>query len=435
MSTLEKGEKIPIVNGEMAEILEEIGSGGQGTVYKVLFNAKVYALKWYSGRVLKDRAKFRQNLWQNIVDGPPSESFLWPLFLTEQYKNNFGYLMDLRPDGFVDFSDILNKKVAFSSLQVTIECALNIVNSFGKLHRKGKSYQDLNDGNFFVNPITGNVLICDNDNVAPEKQNLGIGGKPGYMAPEIVRGAARPETLTDQHSLAVILFKLFMRHDPLMGMAYVYSVCITEETEKRLYGDDPVFIFDPNNASNRPLLGVHPNPIKLWPYYTEYIRNAFIKSFCEGIKTPALRLTESEWEQLLIRLRGEILICQCGYETLAHLAKKETYNNIFSCPHCNAQCSYPMVLNVKKYSVFLFPGNQLYKCHTEKDSTDYTKAQGTVVRYQNNQSIWGIKNISDNTWFFTDDTQKKSVPSGGVVLFRQGSKIEFHQIIGTVTRD
>ena len=28
------------------------------------------------------------------------------------------------------------------------------------------SYQDLNDGNFFIDPQTGKVLICDNDNVA-----------------------------------------------------------------------------------------------------------------------------------------------------------------------------------------------------------------------------------------------------------------------------
>ena len=30
----------------------------------------------------------------------------------------------------------------------------------------GYSYQDLNDGNFFINPQSGDVLICDNDNVA-----------------------------------------------------------------------------------------------------------------------------------------------------------------------------------------------------------------------------------------------------------------------------
>lgn len=36
------------------------------------------------------------------------------------------------------------------------------------LHRHGYSYQDLNDGNFFINPESGDVLICDNDNVMPQ---------------------------------------------------------------------------------------------------------------------------------------------------------------------------------------------------------------------------------------------------------------------------
>ena len=135
-------------------------------------------------------------------------------------------------------------------------------------------------------------MICDNDNVTPDgKKNSGnIGGKPGYMAPEIVRGESHPNSLTDCHSLAVILFKLFCRHDPLMGEQYVKSVCITEKREFELYGLSPVFIFDPNNATNRPVQGVHPNPIKLWPVYPAFLQEAFIKSFSEGMKNPNARL-------------------------------------------------------------------------------------------------------------------------------------------------
>jgi DNA-binding helix-hairpin-helix protein with protein kinase domain len=40
-----------------------------------------------------------------------------------------------------------------------VNAALNITAGFRALHNKGYSYQDLNDGNFFINPQNGNVLI------------------------------------------------------------------------------------------------------------------------------------------------------------------------------------------------------------------------------------------------------------------------------------
>ena len=235
---------IPLEGSGEIKIINEIGRGGQGQVYKVSFENKEYALKWYNENAISDVEKFKNNLRKNIMDGAPSKNFLWPQYLTKDYQGSFGYVMALRPDNFVDFSNILNKNNNFSSLDSIILAALNIVTSFQDLHRKGKSYQDLNDGNFFIDTNTGEVLICDNDNIAPDKENMGIAGKPGYMAPEIVRGEGKPQVITDQYSLSVVLFKLFIRHDPLMGKKYVDEICITEEAEKKLYGEKALFIFD-----------------------------------------------------------------------------------------------------------------------------------------------------------------------------------------------
>lgn len=258
-----KGETIQLEGGKTAKIVARLGEGGQGIVYSVKIDGKDYALKWYTFRFQNKKA-FRKNLQDNIAAGSPDGKFLWPLYLTEERNGSFGYVMNLRPKNFSDFSDILNNKVRFSSTETLVTSALNIVNAFRTLHRTGLSYQDLNDGNFFIDVKTGDVLICDNDNVTPDgMKNAGnIGGKTGYMAPEIVCGKAHPNSLTDCHSLAVILFKLFCRHDPLMGKAYVDSVCITEKREWVLCGAKPVFIFNPNDASNRPVAGIHPQPHK-----------------------------------------------------------------------------------------------------------------------------------------------------------------------------
>ncbi len=58
----------------------------------------------------------------------------------------------------------------FSSVAALINAGLNMVEGFRALHNRGYSYQDLNDGNFFINPQSGDVLICDNDNVAPMRK-------------------------------------------------------------------------------------------------------------------------------------------------------------------------------------------------------------------------------------------------------------------------
>ena len=42
---LKQGDKIRILTRGEATILEELGSGGQGTVYKVCYGEKEYALK------------------------------------------------------------------------------------------------------------------------------------------------------------------------------------------------------------------------------------------------------------------------------------------------------------------------------------------------------------------------------------------------------
>jgi len=434
MNEFKKGEKINLLGGSSAVIENKLGQGGQGIVYSVKIDSKPYALKWYTCK-FKNKEAFRKNMEANITAGSPDSKFLWPLFLTSEQSGSFGYVMNLRPQEYSDFSDILNKKVTFPSTELVINSALNIVNGFRSLHRKGLSYQDLNDGNFFINVKTGDVLICDNDNVTPDgKKNSGnIGGKPGYMAPEIVRGESHPNSLTDCHSLAVILFKLFCRHDPLMGEQYVKSVCITEKREHELYGESPIFIFDPNNATNRPVTGIHPNPIKLWPIYPDFLHEAFIKSFAEGMKNPNTRLPENEWQKILVRLRDILLQCpSCKNDILLnHHPKGQTVK----CA-CGSSYSYPLHLELEKYNVPLFPGVKLYACHTRGNSDDYATITGEVIMNKNNPSLWGIKNLSGDSWFMTPENgEGKNIENASVVPIAANLNVQFKEITGKIIKD
>ena len=209
MKEFQKGQRIKTVSGGELEVIQKLGEGGQGVVYKVNYNGKPLALKWYFGNKLNNADKFYRNIQNNIKQGTPTGAFLWPLEITEYFEGSFGYLMELRPPEYKDFSLFLLAKVHFANIEALINTALCITNGFRELHNRGYSYQDLNDGNFFVNPKTGDVLICDNDNVAPYGENLGIAGKCRYMAPEVVMGQKRPDSHTDRFSLAVVLYKVY----------------------------------------------------------------------------------------------------------------------------------------------------------------------------------------------------------------------------------
>ena len=55
MGNLKVHDKLDIQAGGQVEVLDEFGSGGQGTVYKVSYNGKTYALKWYHPGVFKGK--------------------------------------------------------------------------------------------------------------------------------------------------------------------------------------------------------------------------------------------------------------------------------------------------------------------------------------------------------------------------------------------
>ena len=433
MAVLKKGDRIKLDNGKEIENLQKLGDGGQGIVFKVDYSGEEYALKWYKSSYLKDLSSrhkngkkfFRENIERNIAKGSPNNKFLWPIAITEEKNGVFGYIMDLRPQGYFDFTDIYNTKdkngnpVLFKNLRASVESASGIVNAFGALHRKGYFYLDLNDGNFFINTENGDVLICDNDNVtADPKYNL---GKPGYIAPELVRGDkdAKSNALTDAHSLAVVLFKLFMRHDPLMGKTYCSSVCISAEKEIDLYGSNPVFIFDPDDKSNRPVLNIHSNPIKLWPMYPPYIQDAFVRTFCEGMKDPAKRLVESEWSKLLLHLSDDILRCLCGQD----MFWSGKSNNV-TCPKCSQSFNAPCNIEIGDYKIHLFPESKILNTHLNDDFFDKS-VYGLVVTNKSDPTKWGLKNMSNDLWNVKKvNGETVAITTGKIISIVPGTEIE-----------
>ncbi|GMO51962.1 MAG: hypothetical protein Ta2G_09750 [Termitinemataceae bacterium] len=431
MSDLKKGTIFTTRDFKTIKVAQKLGEGGQGAVYKVSYNGKSKALKWYTAP-LRSPDKFYENLENNIKHGAPTEAFLWPQDITEKPAvegkagNSFGYIMDLRPDEYKDFSEFLLAKERFASVNALCNAALQITEAFRQLHNSGYSYQDLNDGNFFINPKTGDVLICDNDNVAEYGKNLGIAGKCRYIAPEIVLGKALPSVHTDKFSLAVVLFLLLMYNHPLEGKK-AYPPCMTEAIERKIYGEEPVFIFDPDDETNRPLVGINNNAIKRWPLYPNYVRDKFIQGFSkQSFSDPSFRVIEKDWHKIFVRLRSEIYKCpKCGNVFFAD-AVNET-----KCPDCDHIQSFDRKIDLGKFSIAIHERTRLYACHTDADSDDFKTITAEIVKNEN--GVYELKNRSKKTWLVIGvDGKQVSKGANKTVSLDKGVQIIFGNVTGVI---
>jgi DNA-binding helix-hairpin-helix protein with protein kinase domain len=135
------------------------------------------------------------------------------------------------------------------------------------------------------------------------------------MAPEVVRGEAPVSWRSDRHSLAVLLFFLFMRGHPLDGKDTDPGAGDESEVALRAFGLEPVFVFDPGDNSNRPVPGGQ--VLYWWPIYPRFIRALFERAFTTGLSDPAAgRVTEEQWLSALARLEDCVATCSCRASVL-----------------------------------------------------------------------------------------------------------------------
>ena len=423
MAIFEKGTVLESTFDEPIVIESYIAGGGQGDVYVVRYGGEKKALKWYKNLGKNPRA-FYENIERNVKAGTPDKAFLWPEAVTKKTDGSFGYIMNLRPEGYHELSEfILARDVKFPSFKAVVESCIQIVSAFRILHNRGYSYQDLNDGNFFINPKTAEVLICDNDNVAPNGTNMGVIGKPRYMAPEIVtgKGAVLPNTQTDRFSLAVILFILLCNNHPLEGRRCAMIPCMTPAMAEKLYGSDALFIYDKDNSDNAPVKNIHKNVIKRWQFMPDYIKSAFLKAFSQdAIKHPEKRLRELDWLKVLTRFKSDIVKCSCGNEVFISDAKDTI------CDNCGKMVAVKNVFKLPEYSVTISKGTWIYRCQLGVCNADEALSPiiHVLAKQDGNEVVYGWQNMTNNiVKAVTSKGEARQVAPQQVVPVKAGIKI------------
>ena len=410
MKVLNENVIINLEDGRKAKVLDVLGSGGQGTVYAVEIDGERYAMKWYAKAPSE---AFRQNLMKNVEEGSPSPMFLWPQAVTRIRFDSYGYIMPLKPDGYYEFTEFRLAKVRFRSMRAVITAAILTCEAFRQLHAKGLSYQDLNDGGFFINPVTGQVMICDCDNVFPHGEQSGILGKARYIAPEVVRGESMPNSYSDRFSMVVLLFMFFCIDHPLEGRNVVRYPCLTEDIERKLFGEQPCFIYDSDDASNRPVSGVHHNAINLWKLLPDKLHKAFCQELGkEKIMHPEQRMTEMEWIDMLIAVRDSLVRCpHCGDEAFI--------GDMTFCLNrqCRMDINVPLWLVSDTRHIPLIDGNMIF-------IGKKTRPVGRVVTRPDVSGMLIMQNISDDTWQLTTPSGKsKNIDPKSFFPVKEGMRL------------
>ena len=417
--------------GATVVVKSKIGEGTQGEVYLVEGPQGLQAVKWYKPeQATPDQ---RTAISYLVRTGPPygtaGRRFIWPLDLvTAPGSQQFGYLMArIDTKTFAELGEVWAHLKPVPGLKALCGISYGLANSYRALHLSGHCYRDISAGNLMFDPKTGNVLICDNDNVGVNRQSrCQVWGTMEYMAPELIRGEADPSTATDLHALAVLLFYLWVWHHPLHGeMEYRYH-CWDIPAKKQVYGISPVFIFDPENPANR--LPDDPDYCvakKRWALCPPALKEMFVRAFTEGLTNPGRRVTEGEWQNLFLDIKDRLISCpHCRAENFAEPAAPAG-----ACWNCGHGLVSPPFLEIRRpggiSGIALVLGAAILSRHITPPNgdDDGSREIGRVVAHPSIAGAAGIRNLSKTAWqaSFPDGTIADVPPGRAVPLNPQTS--------------
>jgi len=204
------------------QILEEIGRGGMGVIYRARqrHSRRIVALK----RMLSFQADSQETLARFRREAEAAASLdhpnILPIYEVSEGEDGLPFFsMKFAPGGsLLDAAPALRNEPRRSvELMAKVARAVHYAHGHGILHR------DLKPGNILLDGC-GEPLVSDFglakwlDTTSDVTRTLTIFGTPGYIAPEQAkRSAAKLTPAADVYSLGALLFDLFTGRPPFLG--------------------------------------------------------------------------------------------------------------------------------------------------------------------------------------------------------------------------
>ena len=398
------------------------------------------ALKWYLPGAAT--AEQRTAIEALVRSGPPDHRFLWPLELAAAPGvPGFGYVMPLREARYKGIVDLMKRRVE-PTFRALTTAGLHLADSYLQLHARGLCYRDISFGNVFFDPDSGDVLICDTDNVGVDGASKGgVLGTPRFMAPEVVRGDALPSTQTDLFSLAVLLFYMLTVSHPLEGARE------GGDQVPRPAGHDPplrhgaaVRLRSPGRrqpagagrARQRarvlaalpplPARSVHPGLHRGRGRPPE--RAGAGERVAGGDGPPAGR------HRLLRRLRRRALLRRRGAARVRGPGR-----SLLGLPA--PPCPCPPRIRIGRQLVLLNHDTVLFPHHLDEARLyDFSRPAAAVTRHPRDPQVWGLQNLTAEKWTVAARDGAgggtRDVPPGRSVTVASGTRIHFGRVEGEI---
>lgn len=214
------------------QIIEELGKGGMGRVYKVLdkeVNAKV-ALKLIKPEIASDEKTIERFRNELKVARDIAHKNVCRMYDLAKEKGAYYITMEYVPGE--DLKSFI-RRAGFLSSGKAISIANQICEGLQEAHRMGVVHRDLKPQNIMIDK-DGNARIMD-FGIARSLRTKGITGSgvmigtPEYMSPEQVDGKEADQR-ADIYSLGVILYEMVTGRVPFEGET-PFSIGVKQKSE------------------------------------------------------------------------------------------------------------------------------------------------------------------------------------------------------------
>ena len=418
--------------GALLVVGDRIGEGGQGVVHHARLNGSPFAVKWL--RPGLGSGEMRRSITALVQrGGPPHRAFVWPIdVVVSRQIPSFGYLMPLLDSRFISLAHLLNEREQ-PSFRVLAGLGRELVDAFAALHSSGLCYRDISFGNLRADPLACEVAVLDTDNVGVHETRVLVKGTGPFMAPEILRDEALPSTVTDLHSLAVLLFYLFMHGHPLLGSRadsfYGWDGRHVSEAELLTsnLGVNPLFVFDPADRSNAPPPG---DPVLTWwDVYPEEFRRVFTDAFTTGLQDATLhgRVTEGTWRRALLRLSDRVTACaRCSAAAFYDPERPGR-----TCWDCGDVLPVPHVLKMPGGTLVLAVDAAVTSHHLSRDR-DYRSPRAVVEPHPAQPGHLALRNLMETPWVVVPEGEEPKTVGPGQRLAVRPMTIDFGGAAGQI---
>jgi serine/threonine protein kinase/tetratricopeptide (TPR) repeat protein len=241
-------------------ILERIGEGGMGTVFKVhdRLSSQVVALKCVTvSEKLHEQTPSTLSAGESDMRVALTKEFRTLATLRHPHiisVLDYGFTTDLNPTISMPYFtmelltgvDDIVSYAAGKSDQEKISLIIQILQALAYLHRRGIVHRDLKPSNVLV--VGGQIKLLDfglafTPDLSDESVQDRVVGTLGYMAPEVLRGDSTSE-ISDLYGVGVIAYQLFGGQHPynLSELTHFIETLFTQEPDMTLLRADPAIV-------------------------------------------------------------------------------------------------------------------------------------------------------------------------------------------------